>query len=208
MSAIKKFEVTSDGIARIPKSTPVPVAASSSLGSADGDVPMVRRLDGTWEALPSKINNPNFAPRQAHPGGKIVTNDKDEVHVKFYMRKKVPIEQWPEHLRRKKEEMDAAAAASNAAKGGVHAMARGFAREFADDGVTFNVVAPCATESPDLSRFLEEDPAFAERFLQVIPLGRPASHADVAAAVLYLAGEEAGFVTGQVLSVNGGANMG
>ena len=80
MSAIKKFEVTSDGIARIPKSTPVPVAASSSLGSADGDVPMVRRLDGTWEALPSRINNPNFAPRQAHPGGKIVTNDKDEVH--------------------------------------------------------------------------------------------------------------------------------
>ena len=121
MSAIKKFEVTSDGIARIPKSTPVPVAASSSLGSADGDVPMVRRLDGTWEALPSKINNPNFAPRQAHPGGKIVTNDKDEVHVKFYTRKKVPIEQWPEHVRRKKEEMDAAAAASNAAKGGVFA---------------------------------------------------------------------------------------
>ena len=121
MSAIKKFEVTSDGIARIPKSTPVPVAASSSLGSAYGDVPMVRRLDGTWEALPSKINNPNFAPRQAHPGGKIVTNDKDEVHVKFYTRKKVPIEQWPEHVRRKKEEMDAAAAASNAAKGGVFA---------------------------------------------------------------------------------------
>ena len=108
MSAIKKFEVTSDGIARIPKSTPVPVAASSSLGSADGDVPMVRRLDGTWEALPSKINNPNFAPRQAHPGGKIVTNDKDEVHVKFYTRKKVPIEQWPEHLRQKKAKMDAA----------------------------------------------------------------------------------------------------
>ena len=35
-----------------------------------------------------------------------MTNDKDEVHVKFYMRKKVPIEQWPEHVRRKKEEQE------------------------------------------------------------------------------------------------------
>ena len=51
-----------------------------------------------------------------------MTNDKDEVPVKFYRSaKKVPIEQWPEHVRRKKEEMDAAAAASNAAKGGVFA---------------------------------------------------------------------------------------
>ena len=69
---------------------------------------MVRRLDGTCEALPSKVDNPNFAPRRAHPGGKIATNDKDEVQVKFNLRKKVPIEEWPERLKRKKAEMDAA----------------------------------------------------------------------------------------------------
>ena len=69
---------------------------------------MVRRLDGTCEALPSRIDNPNFAPRKAHPGGKMATNDKDEVHVKYHLRKKVPIEEWPEHLKRKKAEMDAA----------------------------------------------------------------------------------------------------
>jgi hypothetical protein len=69
---------------------------------------MVRRLDGTCEALPSKVDNPNFAPRRAHPGGKMATNDKDEVQVKFNLRKKVPIEEWPERLKRKKAEMDAA----------------------------------------------------------------------------------------------------
>ena len=70
---------------------------------------MVRRLDGTCEALPSKVDNPNFAPRRAHPGGKIATNDKDEVQVKFNLRKKVPIEEWPERLKRKKAEMDSTA---------------------------------------------------------------------------------------------------
>lgn len=96
----------------------------------------------------------------------------------------------------------------NAAKGGVHAMARGFAREFAPDGITVNVVAPCATKTPDLDRFLRDDPSLAERFLRVIPVGRPAELDEVADAVLYLAAKENTFVTGQVLSVNGGANMG
>ena len=86
------------------------VAAStpSRVNPINDDAPMVRRLDGTCEALPSKVDNPNFAPRRAHPGGKMATNDKDEVQVKFNLRKKVPIEEWPERLKRKKAEMDAA----------------------------------------------------------------------------------------------------
>lgn len=96
----------------------------------------------------------------------------------------------------------------NAAKGGVHAMARGFAREFGRDGLTFNTVAPSATRTAELERILEEDPGLGERFLQVIPVGRPAELSEVSSAVLYLASEEASFITGQVLSVNGGANMG
>ena len=95
----------------------------------------------------------------------------------------------------------------NAAKGGVHAMARGFAREFAKDGLTFNVVSPCATRTPELDRFLRDDPTLADRFLAVIPAGRPAELREVASAVMYLASEEAGFVTGQVLPVNGGSTM-
>ena len=95
-------------LASIGGSTPVRAATTTPMiNSIKDGTPMVRRLDGTCEALPSKIDNPNFAPRKAHPGGKMATNDKDEVHVKFHLRKKVPIEEWPEHLRRKKAEMDA-----------------------------------------------------------------------------------------------------
>jgi len=95
-------------LASVGGSTPVRAATTPSMSnSINNGAPMVRRLDGTCEALPSKIDNPNFAPRKAHPGGKMATNDKDEVHVKFYMRTKVPIEKWPERLKRKKAEMDA-----------------------------------------------------------------------------------------------------
>lgn len=96
----------------------------------------------------------------------------------------------------------------NAAKGGVHAMSRGFAREFGRDGLTFNTVAPSATRTPDLQRFLDERPDLADRFLGVIPLGRPAELTEVTSAAWYLASEEASFITGQVLSVNGGSTMG
>ena len=95
----------------------------------------------------------------------------------------------------------------NAAKGGVHAFARGLAREYARAGITVNTVAPCATATPDLERFLAKQPDAAEAFLRVIPMGRPAALEEVASAVAYLAADEASFITGQVLGVNGGANM-
>jgi 2,3-dihydroxy-2,3-dihydro-p-cumate dehydrogenase len=101
----------------------------------------------------------------------------------------------------------------NAAKGGVHAMASGFAREFARQGLTFNVVAPSYVafqETPGTDARKGPPSALAavrERAVQYIPMGRAATPADVAAAVLFLASEEAGFITGQVLSVNGGSSM-
>ena len=95
----------------------------------------------------------------------------------------------------------------NAAKGGVHAFARGLAREYARAGITVNTVAPSATATPDLERFLRDAPDAADAFLQVIPMGRPAALDEVASAVAYLASEEAGFITGQTLGVNGGSTM-
>ena len=87
----------------------------------------------------------------------------------------------------------------NAAKGGVHAFARGLAREYARAGITVNTVAPCATATPDLERFLaRRSPDAAEAFLRVIPMGRPAALEEVASAVAYLASEEASFITGQI----------
>jgi 2,3-dihydroxy-2,3-dihydro-p-cumate dehydrogenase len=69
------------------------------------------------------------------------------------------------------------------------------------------VVSPCATRTPELDRYLQEDPDLAERFLRVIPVGRPAEVDEVASAAIYLASEESRFITGQVLSVNGGSTM-
>jgi len=98
-------------------------------------------------------------------------------------------------------------AAYNAAKGGVHALTTGLAREFALDGITINTVAPCAVNTPQMEAVVKRDPKLAQKFVSVIPLGRPAEMAEVASMVSYLASREASFVTGQVISVNGGSTM-
>jgi 2,3-dihydroxy-2,3-dihydro-p-cumate dehydrogenase len=98
-------------------------------------------------------------------------------------------------------------AAYNAAKGGVHAMATGLAREFAKDGITVNVVAPCIVNTPQVQHATRKTPEAMQRFIDVVPMGRPGEMDEVASMVCYLASREASFVTGQVISVNGGSTM-
>jgi 2,3-dihydroxy-2,3-dihydro-p-cumate dehydrogenase len=98
-------------------------------------------------------------------------------------------------------------AAYNAAKGGVHGLTTGLARELARDGVTVNTVAPCATNTPQMQAVVETNPVLAAKFVAVIPMGRPAEMDEIASMVSYLASAEAAFVTGQVISINGGSTM-
>ena len=98
-------------------------------------------------------------------------------------------------------------AAYNAAKGGVHGLTTGLAREYASSGITVNTVAPCAVNGEPLRNFMRDKPEVAKRFLSVIPMGRAAELEEVASMVTYLASREAAFVTGQVISVNGGSTM-
>lgn len=87
---------------------PATAAGSSSDLPKEGKKHLVKRLDGTVEEVVTGLppNNPAFAPRQAHPGGKIVTNDKLEVRLRFYERKGMVL--TPE-LEAKKAELDAVA---------------------------------------------------------------------------------------------------
>ncbi|GAB2988490.1 SDR family oxidoreductase [Amycolatopsis acidiphila] len=101
----------------------------------------------------------------------------------------------------------------NAAKGGVHALAVGLAREFAHAGVAVNTVAPSYTLTPELAAAIadhelppELEPVVRDA-VDLIPMGRAAEPDEIAGAVAYLLRPEAGFVTGQTISVNGGSSM-
>ncbi|MCA6226963.1 MAG: 3-oxoacyl-[acyl-carrier-protein] reductase [Phenylobacterium sp.] len=91
-----------------------------------------------------------------------------------------------------------------ASKAGMIGFSKSLAQEVATRGVTVNCVAPGFIESP-MTDALNE--AQKTQILGTIPSGRLGSGADVAAACVYLASEEAGYMTGQTLHVNGGMAM-
>jgi 2-deoxy-D-gluconate 3-dehydrogenase len=90
-----------------------------------------------------------------------------------------------------------------ASKGGVNQLTRVLALEWSARGVTVNAVAPTFIYTPGTAERLDQ-PEYLERVLSRIPAGRVGSIDDVAGAVIYLASEAAGLVTGTVLPVDGG----
>ncbi|GAP23755.1 MAG: 3-oxoacyl-[acyl-carrier-protein] reductase [Gluconobacter japonicus] len=91
-----------------------------------------------------------------------------------------------------------------AAKAGIVGMSKSLAQEAGPRGVTVNVVAPGFIETP-MTDVLSE--GIREKLVGSIPLGRMGNPDDVAAAVVYLASDEAAWVTGTTLHVNGGMAM-
>jgi 2-hydroxycyclohexanecarboxyl-CoA dehydrogenase len=96
----------------------------------------------------------------------------------------------------------------SAAKGGVIAFTKTLAREMARHRVNVNCVCPGPSETPlFLSEFTAGRPGLADALRKAIPWGRLGTPEDVAGAVVFLASDEAEFVTGQTLSVSGGLTM-
>jgi 3-oxoacyl-[acyl-carrier protein] reductase len=91
-----------------------------------------------------------------------------------------------------------------ASKAGLIGFAKSMAREVASRGITVNVVAPGLIDT-DMTRALGDQ--VREKWAAQVPLGRLGTPEEVASAVCFLASDEASYITGQVLAVNGGVYM-
>jgi len=95
----------------------------------------------------------------------------------------------------------------SATKGGVIAFTKTLAREMARNKINVNCVAPGPTDTDLFAEVAAGNPKIAEALVRSIPFRRLGRPEDIAYAVLFLASDEAGYITGQTLSVNGGLNM-
>jgi len=91
-----------------------------------------------------------------------------------------------------------------ASKAALIGAAKSLAREYASRNITVNALAPGYVDT-DMTANLER--ALRQAMLASVPLGRTATAAEIAASIAFLASEEAGYITGQVLAVNGGMYM-
>ena len=98
----------------------------------------------------------------------------------------------------------------SACKGGIIALTKTLARELASKGVRLNTVCPGLTETNMLTEFMKgagNPDKLAEAYRRAIPIGRLGKPGDIPGAILFLASDDAEFITGQTLSVSGGLTM-
>ena len=98
----------------------------------------------------------------------------------------------------------------SACKGGIIAMTKTLARELATKGVRLNTVCPGLTETALLESFMTgagNPDKLREAYTRAVPIGRLGKPEDIAGAVLFLASDDAEFITGQTISVSGGLTM-
>jgi acetoacetyl-CoA reductase len=91
-----------------------------------------------------------------------------------------------------------------AAKSGIHGFTKALAQEGAAKGITVNAIAPGYIDT-DMVRAVP--PAVLEKIIAKIPVGRLGHASEIARGVLFLVGDDAGFITGSTLSINGGQHM-
>lgn len=89
-----------------------------------------------------------------------------------------------------------------AAKAAIIGLTKSLARELATSAITANVIAPLA--ATDMTKVVRTDPRFSEQSLARVPLKRWAEPAEIAGSFAFLASDDAGYITGQVLCVDGG----
>jgi 2,3-dihydroxy-2,3-dihydro-p-cumate dehydrogenase len=131
-------------------------------------------------------------PMIARKGGRIINIGADSVRTGLYSH-----------------------AAYNAAKGGVNGLTTGLAREFAKYGIAVNTISPGGILTDEIKEMLNPGSAVYQKHQIIdirevtreIPMGRFCEMDEVASLAAYLARDEAGFITGQVLSLNGGQWM-
>ncbi len=99
-------------------------------------------------------------------------------------------------------------AAYCASKAAVMQLTRCLALEWGPYGITVNAVGPGITETPLTRGYLEADPVRRQKMIDKLPLGRLGGPGDMAGAVLFLASDLAGYVTGQTIYVDGGWGIG
>jgi 2-hydroxycyclohexanecarboxyl-CoA dehydrogenase len=93
------------------------------------------------------------------------------------------------------------------AKAGIIGFSKAVAREVARHGIRVNVVCPGPTDTPMMEATRQANPRLGDALVKAIPFRRLARPEEIAAAVAFFASDDAGYVTGQTLSVSGGLTM-
>lgn len=160
--------------------------AGGNFGLAKGDLHQVAanwRADFDGNVLPTVLLTEALVDHFARPGGRIVAMSSIAA------------------LR--------GSSSYGGAKAAIDAWALWMAGRLAKDGISVNVVAPGFVPDTDFWRArIESDPDIFTDRIAPIPMGRPGTPQEIAAAVCYLADPDAGWTTGQILQVNGGTLLG